>query len=276
MNFYQFHIGDYAAHTRHLNHLEDLAYRRLLDEYYLQECPLCGSAQEIARRIGMNDCSTVVQQVLNDFFEETEFGWSNKRCDAEIERYQAKQAQQIAAGRASAAKRKVSNVTPLNKRSTPVQQTFNQSTDVQPTKNHEPITNNKKTKQKNHEGFDRFWDAYPRKEAKGAALKAWEKALTKAPADAIIDRVTRWKVSKAFPEKQYVPLPASWLNAERWSDELPEDSQKIVSISQVFVLEGTPEWDAWAKARGRKPPVVDRKGKDGNLERGWYFPSLTP
>jgi len=36
MHYYQFNIGDYASHTRHLSDLEDLAYRRLLDAYYLQ------------------------------------------------------------------------------------------------------------------------------------------------------------------------------------------------------------------------------------------------
>ena len=34
MHFYQFNIGDYASHTRHLNPIEDIAYRRLLDIYY--------------------------------------------------------------------------------------------------------------------------------------------------------------------------------------------------------------------------------------------------
>ena len=40
MNYYPFHIGDYASHTRHLTLMEDLAYRRLLDLYYLHERPL--------------------------------------------------------------------------------------------------------------------------------------------------------------------------------------------------------------------------------------------
>ena len=31
MNYYNFHIGDYARRTRHLTVLEDLFYRRLLD-----------------------------------------------------------------------------------------------------------------------------------------------------------------------------------------------------------------------------------------------------
>lgn len=273
MNFYAFHIGDYAAHTRHLTPMEDLAYRRLLDAYYLQECPIAGTVDEIARKIGLNGCSTDVERVLNDFFEQSDFGWVNKRCDEEIERYQSKQAKQIAAGKASAEARKNKKTKPLNRRSTDVQQTLNhRSTDVEPTMNH---THEYKKLEKK-DWFDDFWNAYPRKEGKGTAIKAWMKALQKTSADVIIERVGRWKVSKNFPERQFVPLPASWLNAERWFDELPEDASKPLEMNQVFVLEGSREWGLWTTKRGKTPPVTDWRGADGVLRRGWFFPSLEP
>lgn len=278
MNYYSFHIGDYAAHTRHLTPMEDLAYRRLLDEYYLQECPLSGTIEEIARRIGLNECSTDVERVLNDYFEWTDFGWSNKRCDAEIERYQVKQAKQIAAGKASGEARKSKRDNRLNRRSTTVQRTFSEcSTDVEPTNNQEPITKSISSTRKSAPRFDDFWTVYPRKEAKGAALKAWTKAIAKAEPDQIIDRVNRWKASKNFPERQFIPLPASWLNAERWSDELLEDQAVTTAlVNQVFVIEGSREWDLWTKKRGKPAPVTDWRGQDGHIRRGWFFPSLEP
>ena len=55
MHYYQFNIGDYASHTRHLDLLEDLAYRRILDLYYLHERPLNGDATLVAKQIGMRD-----------------------------------------------------------------------------------------------------------------------------------------------------------------------------------------------------------------------------
>ena len=55
MHFYSFNIGDYASHTRHLTHLEDLAYRRLLDAYYLQERPLHEDVAMVARQINFRD-----------------------------------------------------------------------------------------------------------------------------------------------------------------------------------------------------------------------------
>lgn len=66
--------------------------------------------------------------------------------------------------------------------------------------------------------FDAFWIAYPRKEAKLAAMKAYEKARRLASAEDILDGVERYKLTMP-EEKQYRPLPASWLNAGRWMDE---------------------------------------------------------
>jgi uncharacterized protein YdaU (DUF1376 family) len=124
MHYFQFNIGDYASHTRHLTIIEDLAYRRLLDLYYLHEQPLNGSTTDVARQINMRDYETEVQAVLDEFFELTDEGWTNIRADKEIAHYKAKVEQASRAGKASAQRR-------LNGR----------STDVQLTNNHKPITN---------------------------------------------------------------------------------------------------------------------------------------
>ena len=85
MHYYQFHIGDYKSHTHHLSLLEDLAFRRLLDHYYLHELPIKQS--EIARQIGMKDHEQDVLTVLNEFFVSTEDGYINPRADIEIEQF---------------------------------------------------------------------------------------------------------------------------------------------------------------------------------------------
>lgn len=87
MHYYSFHIGDYAAHTRHLSLIEDLAYRRLLDLYYMNEKPIV--ADTAARLIGMREHGHDVLCVLIEFFEETEEGYINKRADQEIASFKA-------------------------------------------------------------------------------------------------------------------------------------------------------------------------------------------
>ena len=50
VNYYPFNLGDYAAHTGHLEPMEDLAYRRLLDVYYMREEALPSDIQYTAKR----------------------------------------------------------------------------------------------------------------------------------------------------------------------------------------------------------------------------------
>jgi uncharacterized protein YdaU (DUF1376 family) len=87
MHYFSFHIGDYAAHTRHLSLIEDLAYRRLLDLYYMTEKPII--ADTAARLIGMREHGDDVLCVLVEFFEATEEGYINKRADNEIASFRA-------------------------------------------------------------------------------------------------------------------------------------------------------------------------------------------
>ena len=68
MHFYSFNIGDYMSHTVHLSLMEDLAYRRCLDIYYLHEKPLPEDATEVARLIRMPEHKPEVVQVLKEFF----------------------------------------------------------------------------------------------------------------------------------------------------------------------------------------------------------------
>lgn len=105
MNYFPFHVGDYAAHTAHLEPMEDLAYRRLLDLYYLREGPLPVDIQATAKLVRMRSMAADVESVLREFFELTDDGWKHSRCDAEIEKMQDKQAKARASAAASVSAR---------------------------------------------------------------------------------------------------------------------------------------------------------------------------
>ena len=85
MNWYKFHLGDYLKHTGHLSDAEDLALRRMLDLYYMSEQPIPKDINWVARKIGLD--ADIVEAVLADFFELRDDGYFNKRCDAEITKY---------------------------------------------------------------------------------------------------------------------------------------------------------------------------------------------
>lgn len=63
--------------------------------------------------------------------------------------------------------------------------------------------------------------AYPRKESKGNALKAIEKALRSVDGEILLSKVKRFSqvCQKLGTEKQFIPHPASWFNGMRWEDE---------------------------------------------------------
>lgn len=129
MNYFPFHVGDYTAHTAHLEPLEDLAYRRMLDQYYLREAALPVEPADVARLIRMRGNLAEVTAVLQEFFTLTDGGWVSARCDEEILRMQDKQTKAKASAEASVAARQAK----ANKgRSTSAERTLNErSTDVE-------------------------------------------------------------------------------------------------------------------------------------------------
>ena len=103
MHYYSYNISDYMSHTLHLWEMEDLAYRRCLDNYYLHERPLPEDPEQVAKLIRMREHLPDVKQVLKEFFVlEKGKGWINPRADEEIKKYKQKILASSRGGKASA------------------------------------------------------------------------------------------------------------------------------------------------------------------------------
>jgi hypothetical protein len=69
-------------------------------------------------------------------------------------------------------------------------------------------------------GFDEFWDAYPRKQAKKDARKAWQTTAKGRPElPELLSVLEKHKQSRQWRDS-VIPLPATWLRGERWGDEM--------------------------------------------------------
>ena len=85
--------------------------------------------------------------------------------------------------------------------------------------------------------FEMFWSAYPRHVNKQAALKAFKKIN---PDDAVMEIILREieRQSKSAQwtkdNGQFIPHPATWLNGNRWEDELPAESGKKTVAAQNY------------------------------------------
>jgi len=69
--------------------------------------------------------------------------------------------------------------------------------------------------------FARFWAAYPRKQARVNALKAWHSKGCEEAQALIISALERQARNDEQWRKdggKYIPLASTWLNGERWED----------------------------------------------------------
>jgi uncharacterized protein YdaU (DUF1376 family) len=196
MNYYPFHLNDYAAHTAHLSNEEDLCYRRAIDLYMMQEGPLLASEanakRTLSRRLRVDE--QTLQSVLDEFFVLTENGWENARCEEEIAKFQAKSTKAKEAGRLggkrSGSKRQANAKRSLSERQANVKLTNNQ----EPlTKNQEPIKEKSLTLPFEDTDFADAWKdwAQHRKEKKKPLTPTSIKLQLQTLEDMGVDRAIR-------------------------------------------------------------------------------------
>jgi hypothetical protein len=83
--------------------------------------------------------------------------------------------------------------------------------------------------------FDEFWMVYPRKDAKAPARKAFVKACGKVHASELVTAATRYAAWIERNNKQdFMCLPTTWLNQERWNDQL-RDAAETQSSTQGWL-----------------------------------------
>lgn len=102
MNYYEHHLGDYARDAGKLSMLRDGAYFRLMGVYYGREQPL---PLDLAECFDLTGCASqaerdAVEYILKRFFQRSEDGWHQKRCDEELARFRAKSEKAVASANA--------------------------------------------------------------------------------------------------------------------------------------------------------------------------------
>ena len=101
--------------------------------------------------------------------------------------------------------------------------------------------------------FETFWAIYPRKQAKGDARKAWGQTMHIRPhIDEVVNAIRAQSKTENWQDNggKFIPLPASWLRAERWSDilviELPKPERKPdrYELANMEMARKEAEWKA--------------------------------
>jgi uncharacterized protein YdaU (DUF1376 family) len=211
MIWYKFHIGDYITHTKHISDAEDLAYRRLLDLYYMSERPIALDVKSVARKIGMEIEET--ESVLVEFFDKQDDGYHNNRADVEIAKYQSQVATNREIGKRGGRPKSLVNKGSQGKKTESVTES---DTNTNPKKIQIQNKNNISSK------FDEFWQLWPsskRKVAKSTCQTKWIKHKLDEVADRIFAHISALKTSEQWTSG-FEPAPLTYINQKRWEDDV--------------------------------------------------------
>ena len=97
--------------------------------------------------------------------------------------------------------------------------------------------------------FDVFWDKYPVRKGKQAALRAWNGL---APSKVLVTLINvdikdRLENDRAWQDKQFILHASTYLNGERWNDSIEAIPVKAETLPKDNAL-----LDTWAANRGER------------------------
>jgi uncharacterized protein YdaU (DUF1376 family) len=262
--FMQFHVGDYFKDTMHLSTTERGAYTSLMFAYWNQNGnltvnqtdnqnktkvltkPLTKNITQLRRICGcMSEIDFLaVDQVLSEFFIDSENGYYHKRIDHDLERLAILRENGKRGGRPKnqnhnqdANQNHNQNETkPLSKTISKNEETITRTISSIPNGIHTPVFDQadqdqvteavkipklKKTATQAYPGFEKFYTLYPKKKAPDDAFKAW-KSCKLEPLAETVNKALESQLPKlkelytATP--QFVPFPATWIRSGRWKD----------------------------------------------------------
>jgi uncharacterized protein YdaU (DUF1376 family) len=258
VNYYPHHIGDYLTATTHLTLLEHGVYRRLIDVYYIREAPLPADKNQVYRLVGARtkEEKEAVDSILSEFFQVTEEGWAQDRCDYEIGLCNKNRTNGKKGGRPS--KTKNPDKTQAEPRQNP-----NGTQPESPPSPHYPITPTTTTASAEAEPeFEEAWRLFPKRAGgnpKGRALKAWrarrKEGATAAEIQEGVARYAAFVRATGREHTEFVMQSATFFGpdrqfAEPWNP--PQEKQRPA------------DWwasDAATEAKGKELGLTPRAGE---------------
>lgn len=228
------YIGDYQRDTQHLSTLEHGAYRLLIDAYWCNRGPLPDRDEDFARitRLSLSDWLATRSRIAPFFQPEDDpaspgaVRWRHGRIDRELEK----------AIKQHDAKRLGAHLTntrrwPIKSHSDSLSDTDSGSLKGRPSPSPSPPSSPAPSESVppipqggngEDEAFERFWAAYPRRVGKGSAKKAFEKKHCLSILPRILKAVGEQSGTVQWQKDggQFIPHPATWINQERWQDDV--------------------------------------------------------
>lgn len=213
MHYFEYNIKDYRADAFQLTLIQHGAYKQLIDQYYLNESPLTLILEDLFYDLLIrgDDEKKAIVFVLEKFFDKTEGGYVHKRCDAVIQKFQAKSNQSRDAVNTRWAKEKA-------KDTDVIRESYDRNT------NQEQLTIKKETKTKVNipEGIDtNLWNDYLK------IRKAKKAPITDTAIQALIREADKSgkSLSQAITicvENNWVGFKADWESVKQAPSDQPK------------------------------------------------------
>ena len=221
MHYYTKHIKDYKTDTAHLTLLEHGVYNSLIDLYILTENPLEPNLQKLCRLVHAktDDEIKAVENVLDEFFTESDDGYRQKKCDQELIRI---------FGKSESARKSAKQRWGSERNANAMQTDSERNANAMLPNTQDPLPNNPIPNKEHTKLFEEFWNTYPHrdgnKKTKKESLAWWGKqnidTLTK-----VLSGVKKYKqyIERCHKDKVFdggVSDPVRYLKNEKYLDEL--------------------------------------------------------
>lgn len=95
--------------------------------------------------------------------------------------------------------------------------------------------NEQPEREQKEQPFDQFWADYPKKVGKKKARDVWNRKNLDEKTDHILKAVEEYKQTDQWQDVRYIPHPATWLNQERWEDEIPLGEQNLEEKTKLLM-----------------------------------------
>jgi uncharacterized protein YdaU (DUF1376 family) len=231
--------SDYLRDTVHLTLDEHGFYILMLQNLWEYDGELPADPKQLSRilRVDPRQARRYLQGKLGDMFEVSNGLVRNKRLSKELSQATDKHNKLSEAGRKGNAKR-------WSPGDTPPQSHTDTDTDTDIEKKLK-----KKVKKKDltiPQKFAEWWEAYPKKRKKAEALKIWHRDGLEDQAEEIILATQLQKANDRSWIEGYIPDPTTYLNNERWTDEIDQSSARQNQSAKPSGFErteaGVAEW----------------------------------
>ena len=212
-----FFTGDYLRDTRHLTMSEHGCYVLLLMHCWDQKGPVPLDERKILGicNARSGDEIEAMRRVISEFFVRMSDGYYNTRMQTEIERSEILSRSRSEAGRKGYQAR--AKQLPNKSKAIDKQEHLTPSPSPSLSSSPPPQSN---TLGRQADRFSDWWAIYPRKRGKAAAQRKWKAKGLDDKADALIADAKNRKVNDGRWIAGYIPDPLTYLNQERWLDEL--------------------------------------------------------